>query len=114
MHASASREQAPLVRVRVNPEPNPNPNHCTLCSPLNRGDEGAAFGLINVREESLEVVGPCVDDLLPTLKRGEPTGRPESVPCAGGAEAQAVTLELPPRRSVSVNSKSERLARARL
>ena len=71
-----------------------------------------------MREGSLEVVGPCVDDLLPTLKRGEPTGRPESVPCAGGAEAQAVTLELPPRRSKAdqspVKPKPERLARARL
>ena len=47
-----------------------------------------------MRDDSLEVVGPCVDDLLPTMKRGEPTGRPESSPCADGADAQALTLEL--------------------
>ena len=35
-----------------------------------------------------------MDDLLPALKRGEPTGRPESAPCADGADAQAVTFEL--------------------
>ena len=34
-----------------------------------------------------------MDDLLPALKRGEPTGRPESAPCADGADAQAVTFE---------------------
>ena len=35
-----------------------------------------------------------MDDLLPALKRGEPTGRPESAPCADGADAQAFTFEL--------------------
>jgi len=86
-------------------------HHCTFCSPLNRGDEGSAFGLVNVRDDSLEVVGPCVDDLLPTMKRGEPTGRPESSPCADGADAQAVTLELLPRRSAPAKAPERLTAR---
>ena len=55
-------------------------HHCTFCSPLNKGDEGSAFGLVRVFDDAIEVCGPRVDDLLPTERKTNgvvtPTGRP--------------------------------------
>eukprot|EP00324_Dicrateria_rotunda_P001492 CAMPEP_0206167798 /NCGR_PEP_ID=MMETSP1474-20131121/29716_1 /ASSEMBLY_ACC=CAM_ASM_001110 /TAXON_ID=97495 /ORGANISM="Imantonia sp., Strain RCC918" /LENGTH=69 /DNA_ID=CAMNT_0053572701 /DNA_START=61 /DNA_END=267 /DNA_ORIENTATION=+ len=31
-------------------------HHCTFCSPLNRGDDGDAFGLVHVFDDRIEVV----------------------------------------------------------
>ena len=117
-------------------------HHCTFCSPLNKGDNGFAFGLMcpsppphprtplpptqkthparrslsrpsaahappladgalatcwdcrHVRDDSIEIVGPRVDDLLPGKKRGKPTDRPAAVRCEDGSGEQVVTLAL--------------------
>ena len=70
-------------------------HHCTFCSPLNKGDDGSAFGLIHVWDDAIEVCGPSVDDLLPMVRRGEPTGRPAKEPWRQG-EGESVRLELRP------------------
>lgn len=53
-------------------------HHCTFSSPLNKGDQGQAFGLIHCTNESLEIRGPKIDDLLPNVE-----GRPHVQPCTG-------------------------------
>ena len=56
-------------------------HHCTFCSPLNKGDDGDAFGLVCVRDDAIEIRGPKVDDLLPAERKGKPTGRPAKAAC---------------------------------
>ena len=76
-------------------------HHCTFCSPLNKGDDGFAFGLVHVRHDSIEIRGPSVNDLLPEVRGGEPTGRPAAIVCEGDAHSgpcEVVTLELRARR----------------
>eukprot|EP00581_Thalassiosira_minuscula_P017527 CAMPEP_0183713314 /NCGR_PEP_ID=MMETSP0737-20130205/8191_1 /TAXON_ID=385413 /ORGANISM="Thalassiosira miniscula, Strain CCMP1093" /LENGTH=391 /DNA_ID=CAMNT_0025942081 /DNA_START=10 /DNA_END=1182 /DNA_ORIENTATION=+ len=43
-------------------------HHCTFRSPLNKGEEGKAFGMMRVSAECLEILGPAVDDLLPDVE----------------------------------------------
>ena len=73
-------------------------HHMTFCSPLNKGDEGAAFGLVHVWEDALELRSPCVDDLLPATRRGQSTGRPTKRQCVGvsGSQEESVWLPLRP------------------
>jgi len=66
-------------------------HHCTFCSPLNKGDDGFAFGVVRVHEDALEVVGPRVHDLLPAKKRGQSTGLPAAV---SRGDVECVTLPL--------------------
>lgn len=40
-------------------------HHCTFISPLNKGTEGKAYGMIHVSNTQLEIIGPKVNDLLP-------------------------------------------------
>jgi len=71
-------------------------HHCTFCSPLNKGDEGNAFGLVRVWNERIEIRGLHMNDLLPEVRRGEPTGRPASTFCEGDAfSGPCETITLP-------------------
>jgi len=51
-------------------------HHCTFVSPLNKGEDGSAFGLVHVGIDYIEIRGPKIDDLLPTGK-----GRPIPTTC---------------------------------
>jgi len=42
-------------------------HHCTFASPLNKGEEGSAFGMVKVKPDCLEIRGPVMDDLLPDV-----------------------------------------------
>jgi len=53
-------------------------HHCTFSSPLNKGDDGFAFGLVRMTEDGMEIRGPRVDDLLPDVE-----GRPKMEVCDG-------------------------------
>lgn len=46
-------------------------HHCTFISPLNKGSEGKAFGLMKFEPGYLEILAPKMDDFLPDVK-----GRP--------------------------------------
>ena len=54
-------------------------HHLTLCSPLNKGADGKAYGLIEVHEDRIELRGPALRDLLPFEKgrTGEVKDMPE-------------------------------------
>ena len=55
-------------------------HHLTLQSPLNRGDDGACFGVVDVYEERLELRGPALEDWLPaSLVDGRGGGTPRVV-----------------------------------
>mmetsp|Transcript_111776 Transcript_111776/g.193223 ORF Transcript_111776/g.193223 Transcript_111776/m.193223 type:complete len:390 (+) Transcript_111776:78-1247(+) len=41
-------------------------HHITLCSPLNLGESGKAFGIMEIHDSSVDLHGPCLDDLLPS------------------------------------------------
>merc|ERR1711933_29795 len=73
-------------------------HHMTFASPLNKGDDGYAFGVIHMWQSSLEIRGPKIDDLLPRVR-----GRPAASPCksdALSAACESITLELRvPKRS---------------
>jgi len=74
-------------------------HHCTFCSPLNLGDEGSAFGLVQVWEDAIEIRSPAVDQLLPVDRGGKPTGRPASTKCEADrytSECERVRLPLRP------------------
>jgi len=65
-------------------------HHCTFSSPLNKGSEGSAFGMIRVTPTSLEIRGPCIDDLLPDVN-----GRPSPVAVSNGPLlCESITLPL--------------------
>ena len=40
-------------------------HHLTLCSPLNKGRDGKAYGLVEVHHDRIELRGPALRDLLP-------------------------------------------------
>jgi len=62
-------------------------HHLTLCSPLNLGREGRAFGAIDVYEDRLELRGPRLKDLLPS--------RPGlATPCVRSRAAHALPDEV--------------------
>jgi len=74
-------------------------HHCTFSSPLNKGDEGCAFGVVHVFADAIEIRGPRVDDALPIVRGGKPTGRPAARRCAADAfsgECESVRLPLRP------------------
>ena len=87
-------------------------HHCTFCSPLNKGDDGDAFGVVHVWEDAIEIRGPSVDDLLPYERSGKPTTRPAKAACeADGLSpaCESVTLAL---RDVSKKSSKTTTAAA--
>ena len=43
-------------------------HHLTLRSPLNKGRDGNAYGVIDVHADRLELRGPSLEDLLPSHK----------------------------------------------
>jgi len=48
-------------------------HHCTFASPLNKGEDGFAFGLVHIgSNDCIEIRGPKIDDLLP-CKNGRPS-----------------------------------------
>ena len=51
-------------------------HHCTFQSPLNKGEEGYAYGIIKMTQEYIEIRGPKIDDLLPDVE-----GRPHIGNC---------------------------------
>lgn len=40
-------------------------HHVTLCSPLNKGTDGSAYGMIEVHQDHIEFHGPALRDLVP-------------------------------------------------
>ena len=65
-------------------------HHLTLCSPLNLGSDGKAFGVVDVMNEHIELRGPALRDLLPPSKR---KSVPPAVPCERGRD-EAVECEV--------------------
>ena len=39
-------------------------HHLTLCSPLNKGTDGKAYGIVEVRDDAIEIHGPSLRDLV--------------------------------------------------
>ena len=77
-------------------------HHLTFQSPLNRGDDGACFGVVDVYEERLELRGPALEDWLPaSLVDGRGGGTPRVVlpfVSRGGCAAnEPATQPSPPR-----------------
>ena len=77
-------------------------HHCTFISPLNKGDEGFAFGLVHVRPDCMEIRGPKIDDLLP-----DSVGRPTPTICEGDSYSgpcESITLPFT-ERALATNKK---------
>ena len=55
-------------------------HHMTFCSPLNKGEKGAAYGVVHAWGDRLEIRGPKIDDLLPNVQQ-----RPPAAPCESDA-----------------------------
>ncbi len=66
-------------------------HHLTFCSPLNRGADGAAYGLVRVWPDSLELVGPRLGDLLP---KGGGVAAPRLETHDDGTQCESITLPL--------------------
>uniref|UniRef100_A0A7S4HNU4 Calcineurin-like phosphoesterase domain-containing protein n=1 Tax=Odontella aurita TaxID=265563 RepID=A0A7S4HNU4_9STRA len=67
-------------------------HHCTFVSPLNKGDEGSAFGIFKIKPDCLEIRGPVMDDLLPDVP-----GRPSPIKeekSALGVPCELISLAL--------------------
>eukprot|EP00547_Thalassionema_nitzschioides_P008412 CAMPEP_0194225068 /NCGR_PEP_ID=MMETSP0156-20130528/38767_1 /TAXON_ID=33649 /ORGANISM="Thalassionema nitzschioides, Strain L26-B" /LENGTH=385 /DNA_ID=CAMNT_0038956867 /DNA_START=94 /DNA_END=1251 /DNA_ORIENTATION=- len=48
-------------------------HHCTFVSPLNKGGEGHAYGMISIhKDNSMEIRGPKIDDFLPDVQERPP------------------------------------------
>uniref|UniRef100_A0A7S4R3V2 Calcineurin-like phosphoesterase domain-containing protein n=1 Tax=Ditylum brightwellii TaxID=49249 RepID=A0A7S4R3V2_9STRA len=45
-----------------------NIHHITYCSPLNKGEDGNAYGLVHVSDTQLEIRGVVMDDLIPDVE----------------------------------------------
>lgn len=44
-------------------------HHCTFMSPLNKGEEGHAYGMISIhKDNTMEIRGPKIDDFLPNVQ----------------------------------------------
>jgi manganese-dependent ADP-ribose/CDP-alcohol diphosphatase len=71
-------------------DPETGTHHLTLCSPLNLGTNGKAFGIVDVTDEHIELRGPVLRDLLPPSKE---KGVPQPVPC-GRLEEQGARCEV--------------------
>lgn len=46
-------------------------HHITLRSPLNKGQNGRAFGLVNAFDDHLELRGPKLEDVVPVIEDGD-------------------------------------------
>ena len=75
-------------------------HHLTLKSPLNKGGDGKAFGLLRVFDDRIELLGPRLADLVPAgdeRPRRQGTPMPEVVdahePAAAGAEGERAPCE---------------------
>lgn len=80
-------------------------HHCTFVSPLNKGDEGSAFGLMNVSPGGLEIRAPIMNDFFPDVE-----GRPCSIVIDGddvSGPCESITL---PLRDVSSRLHAEDVA----
>mmetsp|Transcript_51748 Transcript_51748/g.76717 ORF Transcript_51748/g.76717 Transcript_51748/m.76717 type:complete len:402 (+) Transcript_51748:34-1239(+) len=67
-------------------------HHCTFVSPLNKGEEGSAFGIVQMRPDAMEIRGPKINDLLPDVP-----GRPRPNVCEGDSlsgPCECITLPL--------------------
>jgi len=60
-------------------------HHCTFSSPLNKGSKGKAFGMIKVSPNTMEIVGPYVDDFLPDVP-----GRPPKKSCDENVDGDSI------------------------
>ena len=65
-------------------------HHLTLKSPLNRGDEGSAFGSLQMYARAMLVFGPQIDDLLPASG----AALPSTVNVQGGCQGRRFEFEL--------------------
>eukprot|EP00567_Pseudictyota_dubia_P006491 CAMPEP_0197440594 /NCGR_PEP_ID=MMETSP1175-20131217/7053_1 /TAXON_ID=1003142 /ORGANISM="Triceratium dubium, Strain CCMP147" /LENGTH=398 /DNA_ID=CAMNT_0042970729 /DNA_START=87 /DNA_END=1283 /DNA_ORIENTATION=- len=65
-------------------------HHCTFSSPLNKGEEGSCFGVVDVKPDRLEIRGPKLDDVLPDVP-GRP--RPTKEESASG-HCEVISLSL--------------------
>ena len=65
-------------------------HHLTLKSPLNRGDEGSAFGSLQMYARAMLVFGPQIDDLLPASG----AALPSTVNVHGGCTGRRFEFEL--------------------
>ena len=65
-------------------------HHLTLKSPLNRGDEGSAFGSLRMYARAMLVFGPQIDDLLPASG----AALPSTVNVHGGCTGRRFEFEL--------------------
>ena len=45
-------------------------HHITVASPLNKGADGSAYGIVRVFDDKMDIVGPNLDDLLPPDRFG--------------------------------------------
>jgi len=71
-------------------------HHCTFSSPLNKGTEGHAYGIICIhKDNTMEIRGPKIDDLLPDVQ-GRPA--PEKLQNSNGEskllEYESIRLRL--------------------
>lgn len=46
-------------------------HHITFRSPLNKGTDGRAFGVINAFDDHFELRGPSLADLVPVVEDGD-------------------------------------------
>ena len=74
-------------------------HHLTLKSPLNRGDEGSAFGSLQVYAGAMLVFGPHIDDLLPASG----AALPSAVNVEGGCQGRRFEFAAPGDRSVTTS-----------
>lgn len=81
-------------------------HHITFRSPLNKGTDGRAFGLINAFDDHFELRGPLLADLVPVAEdEDEVPGLPATTVVQSGARdggalmEQAMRFDLPQRGS---------------
>lgn len=113
-HARASRASCTHLAGQYHCDEETGVHHCTFCSPLNKGDDGDAFGLVHVWDDAIEVRGPCLDDFLPAERGGKPTGRPAKVACPPDSTSPAcesVTLALRPAKGSGGGDEGEVVVR---
>mmetsp|Transcript_32686 Transcript_32686/g.75234 ORF Transcript_32686/g.75234 Transcript_32686/m.75234 type:complete len:446 (-) Transcript_32686:783-2120(-) len=78
-------------------------HHCTFSSPLNKGTDGKAFGMIKVTPDGMEIRGPKVDDLLPNV-HGRPPWTSVEENDDGSGPSYYESIVLPFARGPSVPS----------
>jgi len=68
-------------------------HHVTVASPLNQGSKGSAFGVVRVFRDGMELVGPCIDDLMP--KKGGQLLKQSFVGSLGSSNRLLESIYLP-------------------